>query len=196
MAYQTLHKQYQEQCGNNIIVTITFFSQSTPVESERYRNTLRAKDEEIKGLVSMLERSTSTEEKKDQDRLATELRVSQLEEELVAMREAEGNLDLQKAENMLLKETIDRLRYELDEMSNAASGPGTGPSSIAGTISKSLGAEFARNIQDHFVTNQSEDEGIVGGDSGDETEGEEIQTIITRKRVWIFSLLFALIMFP
>jgi hypothetical protein len=154
-------------------------------ESEKYRNTIRAKDDEIKELTHMMERSSNEEEKKDQVRLASEIRVSQLEEELIAMRAAEGNLDLQKAENMLLKETIDRLRFELDELSNAvATGSTTGHSSVVGTLSKSLGAEMARSMQEHFDSlDRHEDEGVVEGDSGEETEGEEIQTIITRKRV-------------
>jgi hypothetical protein len=115
----------------------------------------------------------------------------QLEQELISMREAEGNLDLQKAENLMLKETIDRLRFELDEITAAAAsgtGMSTGPPSNVGTISKSLGAEMARSMQEHFIpSGDSFDEGLAG-DSGEETEAEEIQTIITRKRVSLIQM--------
>ena len=158
------------------------------VESEKYRDALRQKDEEMKEMSRQSMRNVQDAEQRDQNRLANELHVAQLEEELISMREAEGNLDLQKAENLLLKETIDRLRFELDELTNNATTGSIGvPPSHSGTVSKSLGAEFSR-VQQQYETEESNSETAHGSFSGESTEGEEeeeIKTIIRRKRVRI-----------
>ena len=154
-------------------------------ESEKYRDALRQKDEEMKEISRQSMRNIHDAEQRDQNRLANETRVVQLEEELISMREAEGNLDLQKAENLLLKETIDRLRFELDELTNnATSGSiGVGLASHTGTMSKSLGAEFSRVHQ--YEIEEANPENAHSNFDGESTEGEEeeIKTIIRRKRV-------------
>jgi hypothetical protein len=73
-------------------------------------------------------------------------RINQLEVELSSALEAHTHFDEQKQENLLLKETIDRMRFEMDEMYNAASSNtlvGSGHSSAANTMSKNLGSELA-----------------------------------------------------
>jgi hypothetical protein len=67
-----------------------------------------------------------------------------LERDLEVLSIAQSQLDEQKQQNLFLKETIDRVRYEMDEMRNAAPGniASSGLSSAANTISKSLGAEL------------------------------------------------------
>lgn len=108
---------------------------------------------------------------------------------------AHTELDEQKQENLLLKETIDRLRFEMDEMRASASaavpGAGSGTSSATNTMSKSLGAELAGKMkwmdEDEGAEDLSSDTSTTVEDE-DETAGEEeedvIQTIITkRKRV-------------
>jgi hypothetical protein len=80
-------------------------------------------------------------------------------------------LDEQKQENMLLKETIDRMRFEMDEMrANAAlglppsaGGSGSGP----GTLSKTLGAELMGKMQ--------WEEGDEGDDERDGNEDEHVE---------------------
>jgi dynactin complex subunit len=156
-------------------------------ESEKYRDALRQKDEELKELARQSIRNAHDAEQRDQNRMANETRISQLEEELIAMREAEGNLDLQKAENLLLKETIDRLRFELDELTNNATtgSASIGPASHTGTVSKSLGAELSR-IQQQYESETAVSETALESISGESTGGEEeeIKTIIRRKRVY------------
>jgi hypothetical protein len=138
------------------------------------------------GRLSM--RNAHEAEQRDQNRVENETRITQLEEELISMREAEGNLDLQKAENLLLKETIDRLRFEMDELTNNATtgSLSNGPSSHAGTISKSLGAEFSRMQESYHSLDETESETVhetSSGEDGGAEEEEEIKTIIRRKRV-------------
>lgn len=101
---------------------------------------------------------------------------------------------------MLLKETIDRMRFDLDEMrNNVAAGagggaPGSGQSSVANTVSKSLGAELLGKmkgpwggmgeVDDMDTEGMEDDEGDSSGTpGGDDTESEDVvQTIITRKK--------------
>ncbi len=109
---------------------------------------------------------------------------------------------------MLLKETIDRMRYEMDEMRNTATSlngqtGASGMSSAMHTLSKSLGAELMGKLKWDM---EEEEEADARGDElgsdvstsveteeDDPTEGEDeedfIQTIITkRKRVRIYLL--------
>jgi hypothetical protein len=138
-------------------------------------------------MLRLSSRNAQDAEQRDQTRLATETRMTQLEEELIEMRKAEGNLDLQKAENLLLKETIDRLRFELDEMTNnATTGSLSVPSSHPGTFSKSLGAEISRTERGKFELEEGDETAVDEQSSGSEQGEEEIQTIIRRTRVSLF----------
>ena len=124
-----------------------------------------------------------------------EERILLLERDLEVLSIAQAQLDEQKQQNLFLKETIDRVRYEMDEMRNAAPGniAGIGLSSAANTISKSLGAELMGKMK--FDMDSDEDqEGDTTVEDEDKTEGEDeeedvVQTIITkRKRVRIYLL--------
>lgn len=78
-----------------------------------------------------------------------QMQVKQLEEELVAGQNAQRSLDEQKQENLVLKETIDRMRFDLDEMRQAATSghASTGQLSAKNSLSRSLGAELASKMQ-------------------------------------------------
>lgn len=123
-----------------------------------------------------------------------EERILLLERDLEVLSIAQAQLEEQKQQNLFLKETIDRVRYEMDEMRNAAPGniAGGGLSSAANTISKSLGAELMGKMK--FDMDSDEEEGDTAVEDDDKTEGEDeeedvVQTIITkRKRVRIYLL--------
>ena len=123
-----------------------------------------------------------------------EERILLLERDLEVLSIAQAQLDEQKQQNLFLKETIDRVRYEMDEMRNAAPGniAGSGLSSAANTISKSLGAELMGKMK--FDMDSDEDEGDTAVED-DKTEGEEeeedvVQTIITKRKRVRICLLF------
>jgi len=121
-----------------------------------------------------------------------EERLAQLEAELSHAQQAHTQLDEQKQENLMLKETIDRMRYEMDEMRNlsvmgAGQGTGSGSGSARGSVSKSLGAELLGKIGPQWGMDEEEEEDgldLDGEDQQDTEEEEEdvIQTIITRKK--------------
>ncbi|KAG1750268.1 hypothetical protein EDB19DRAFT_1679420 [Suillus lakei] len=174
-SYQSLQKQYQEQCA----------------ESERYRNQLRRRDQEIKDYQDAAALQSLEAVKWTKEASSYEDRLAHLEEELAIAQQAHAQLDEQKQENLMLKETIDRMRFDMDEMRNAATNAaaGSGHSSAANTMSKSLGAELMGKMGESW---DDEDDGVEEeGDSseleldmGEDTEEEEdvIQTIITRKK--------------
>ena len=127
-----------------------------------------------------------------------EERILLLERDLEVLSIAQAQLDEQKQQNLFLKETIDRVRYEMDEMRNAAPGniAGSGLSSAANTISKSLGAELMGKMKFDMDSDEDLEDGDTAVEDEDKTASEEeeedvVQTIITkRKRVRIYLLFF------
>jgi len=175
-------------------------------ESERYRNTLRRRDQEIKDFQDAAALQALENHKYAKEHDNYEERIAFLESELSIAQQAHAQLDEQKQENLMLKETIDRMRFDMDEMrNNAASTPtggggSSGQTSRSNTMTKSLGAELLgkmtgahwekiRSNQWDIAGGEGEEEGesgetVVNLDSdGEETEGEDVvQTIITRKK--------------
>ena len=201
--YSSLQKQYNEQCRTHFPSLFPSSIQEAhhyllSEASEKYRDDLRKREDAIRTLREAAALHEIETHKWQREHETYEDRINQLELELSSALEAHTHLDEQKQENLLLKETIDRMRFEMDEMRNAASSNtllGSGHSSAANSMSKSLGAELAGKMMSWDMDPEGE------GDSGeimmspettvvdeDETEVEEdedvIQTIITkRKRV-------------
>lgn len=156
--YTSLQRQYQEQC--------TF--------SEKYRSDLRAREETIRTLREAASLHELESQKWAREQQGYEDRIANLEAELSVAQGVYVQLDEQKQENMLLKETIDRMRFEMDEMrANAALGlppgtSGTGGGSGPGTLSKTLGAELMGKMQ------WDREGGEEGDDEGDGKEDESV----------------------
>lgn len=163
--------------------------------SEKYREDLRQREETIRNLRDAASLHDLENAKWAKEHENYEERIAQIEAELSLAQQAHSQLDEQKQENMLLKETIDRMRFDMDEMRNNASalGANSGHSSSSNTISKSLGAELAgkmkgawgieENIPEDEPDDASEGSTVVEAEESDSTEGEDvIQTIITRKK--------------
>lgn len=161
-------------------------------EASRIRELLLQREEEVSRLSDTNYLQSIEAKKLDDELLQWQHQVKVLEDELAAAHQAQQALDQQKHENMGLKETIERMRFEMDEMRQAAvSGhASSGPASVKASISRSLGAELASKMKE--VDWESNDEELVTDErqeaeatESDETESEDvIQTIITRtKRV-------------
>lgn len=92
-----------------------------------------------------------------------EAEVKRLETEVTVARKAESILEIQKQENLQLKETIDRMRFDLDEArAVAASGKpthtrGSTAGSAGGTMSRNLGDEINRRLLDAQAVEEEED---------------------------------------
>ena len=112
-----------------------------------------------------------------------EAEVKRLESELESARRAESVLETQKQENLLLKETMDRMRFDLDEARAAAANAlkvgghakiSTG-SSGAPTLSRNLGEEINRRLADAAMSAKAaQEEG--------EDDGEVIETVVTTRQ--------------
>jgi hypothetical protein len=165
-------------------------------ESEDLRNTLRRKDEEIRNCRESLSLQQMETSKYLKENEAYEERIVLLEQDLALAQQAQTSLDEQKQENLMLKETIDRMRFDMDELratltSNAASS-GSGTSSAPGSVSRSLGAELLSKMKvDSRWIDDDDDETDAAAtlkelgieDADENTDDEDIvQTIITRKK--------------
>lgn len=198
--YSSLQKQYQEQCSTYSIAIFPIFYLLIryAVASEKYRDDLRRRDETIRSLrenAALYEIETAKWQKEHD---TYEERLAALQSELNLALQAHSQLDEQKQENLLLKETIDRMRYEMDEMRSATSSGlgvvGSGTSSAMNTLSKSLGAELMGKMK-WGIEEEDEDTGRddlasdtttaveIEEDENTECEDEEdvIQTIITKR---------------
>jgi hypothetical protein len=166
-------------------VRLTLISRAA--ESERYRNNLRMRDQDFKELQDQTTLSSMEATKWQRDLASSEERTSALEHDLALAQAAHAQLDDQKQENLLLKETIDRLRFEMDAIRTNSPARAEAASREA-TVSRSLGAEMARGLgglawdaAQREEEEQAETETVVDEDSDTEDE-TEIQTIITRKK--------------
>lgn len=184
--YITLNRIYQDQVAS----------------SEQYRNDLREREREIMGLREAVSLHEVEAARFAQEQGLMEDRIHRLENDLDVAARAQEELDQQKQENLLLKETIDRMKFDLDELRNKenwATGS-SGPTSAANSISKSLGAELSAKLKDGRWNLDPEEDARreeILEEEDDITEGEEdedvVQTIITRKkRVSFLACIFCL----
>jgi len=171
------------------------YSSAIVDESEDLRNTLRRKDEEIRSCRESLSLQQMETNKYLKENEAYEERIVLLEQDLTFAQQAQASLDEQKQENLMLKETIDRMRFDMDELraglASNAPGVGSGTSSAPSSVSRSLGAELLSKLTDGGGWIDEDDEGdsaetlrVLGIEGkGDDTEDEDIvQTIITRTK--------------
>ncbi|KAI0298052.1 hypothetical protein B0F90DRAFT_1810993 [Multifurca ochricompacta] len=166
--YNSLQKQYQEQLN----------------ESEDLRNMLRRKDEDIRTFRESLSLQQMETAKYLKENEAYEERIVLLEQDLAFAQQAQASLDEQKQENLMLKETIDRMRFDMDDCWN-------GMSSAPGSVSRSLGAELLSKMRNGgWLDDEDEADsaatlkelGIDNTDENSEDEEDIVQTIITRKK--------------
>ncbi|KAI9636287.1 uncharacterized protein MKK02DRAFT_44991 [Dioszegia hungarica] len=153
--HANMQKMYNSQCD----------------EAQRLRDLLRDRDNEIRDFESAVQGHEADEEKYSGEITVLEAEIKRLESDLSSARTAEGYLETQKQENLQLKETIDRMRFDLDE-ARAAATKGTGhvrgPTGSSGpaTLSRNLGDELHRRLLDAERVQEAEEE----------DEAERIQT--------------------
>ncbi|CEQ38867.1 SPOSA6832_00319, partial [Sporobolomyces salmonicolor] len=166
-AYDTMKRNYTTTCE----------------EAERLRALVAETRRENRAAEEAMQNHALQVQQFDRDRELLQQAITKLEEDLLVARRAQDSLDDQKQENLMLKETIDRLRFDLDEMrvasrksgslDNGSPGDPNSPAkSLAASISKSLGREIANRMAEQEEESDSEE--------GDETEeeDEEVDDII------------------
>ncbi|KAG8905983.1 hypothetical protein FRB99_007840, partial [Tulasnella sp. 403] len=173
-AHQNLLRQYNEQCA----------------EAEKYRVVLREKDNRIKnGEQDILERMAEvTRVKAEKDIL--ENTIAALHDELNFARSAQHELEDQKHENLALKETIDRLRYEMDGLRDAVDSKiKSAASSRHGTLTRSLANELNNQVlspdrEDPVVQSPTADLSMETATTeiNDDMDEDYVETIITKSR--------------
>ncbi|KAJ1307389.1 hypothetical protein OPQ81_001494 [Rhizoctonia solani] len=170
--YSNMQKQYQEQC----------------TETERMRNALRRREQEIKDADDRAFMHEAETQKWIREREALEKSIETLEIELSATRHAANELDEQKQENLLLKETIDRLRFDLDALRAGMTSNVGGQNQAQATLSRSLANEiregFERREREERAREKEEEEAEeeVIVEDGEGSEDGYIETTITTTR--------------
>ncbi|KAH7100706.1 hypothetical protein BKA62DRAFT_619610, partial [Auriculariales sp. MPI-PUGE-AT-0066] len=169
-SYQSMQKQYQEQCA----------------ESEKYRNSIRRKDQDLKEAEDNAQAHHSEMTKWKAAHEIAEATIQSLEQELQSTRQAQEALAEQKQENMVLRETIDRMRFDLDELRSTKSLAGAGssrPGSIAGTINASMSRSLANELKAQLAEleeQEKEEDEVEDTERG--SDDEFVETIIKRRK--------------
>ncbi|GAA95710.1 uncharacterized protein L969DRAFT_85415 [Mixia osmundae IAM 14324] len=125
--YSSLKTSFEEQCD----------------ESEKLRDIVRLKEQElfenVERTVALAEQLETSNTQKD----FADAAIAQLEGDLASARQAEHDLEEERQHGLALKETIDRLRLDLDSLRLERQTKPDGEGHAA-TLSKSFGAELAR----------------------------------------------------
>ncbi|KAK8847502.1 hypothetical protein IAR55_005360 [Kwoniella newhampshirensis] len=175
----SLQKSLENAKANHASMQKMYSSQCE--EAQRLREMLRERDDEIRTLEESTDAHAADEEKFVREIAALEAEVRRVEADLAFAREAESHLDVQKQENLQLKETIDRMRFDLDEARTYAAeavalharGASVAELPNAGTLSRNLGDE----LNGRLLSEPKE------GSGGNESEEESfVETIVTRTR--------------
>ncbi|KAJ3483586.1 hypothetical protein NLI96_g6211 [Meripilus lineatus] len=167
--YQNLQKQYAEQLA----------------ESERTRSQLRARNDDLKHAKENLDLQSLELQKWASIQVNYDAQLQSLQEELQAAQMTNAELDEQKQENLMLKETIDRMRYEMDEMRNNIAGVASGGTvSAKGSVSRTLGMELGNRLKDMEWEDRDDDERVkeLLEEESEEEDEDVIQTVITRTK--------------
>ncbi|EJD49563.1 hypothetical protein AURDEDRAFT_84647 [Auricularia subglabra TFB-10046 SS5] len=130
VGYQTMQKQYQDQTA----------------AAETLRNALHAKEVEVQRAAEMASLHLSEARRHAAAREAADAQAAQLEEELSIAREAMQSVLEQRSENALLRETIERMKLDLDEL--RANRAPSRDSSRPSTVGRTLGAELLVQLAD------------------------------------------------
>lgn len=132
-------------------------------ESEKLRTQLNLKEEELRYAHQSIRSHASDLRKWESDRQLHEDVIKKLNLELHELQSTREILEEQKQANLELKATIDKLKFELEEQRARYAGSSVAdsrPTSVAGSLSKSLGAELAQlsGIDELKTADQCDDE--------------------------------------
>ncbi|KAL7419332.1 hypothetical protein Q5752_006170 [Cryptotrichosporon argae] len=145
---QSLQRSLENSKANHASMQKMYNSQCE--EAQRLRDMLRDRDAELKDLEASAQAHEADEDKFAREIEALQSEVSRLEADLSVAQQAETYLETQKQENLQLKETIDRMKFDLDEAQRVAKGghlrAATAASSSDGTLSRNLGDEITRRL--------------------------------------------------
>ncbi|KAK4054841.1 hypothetical protein OIV83_000765 [Microbotryomycetes sp. JL201] len=171
-SYETMKNNYSAQCE----------------EAEKLRALVAETRREFQAAEDAAQAAGLHSQQLEREKELLEKAIAKLEQDLSIALRVQDALSDQKQENLLLKETIDRLRFDLDEMRTKGRKSGfLDPAALSAghpaetpSMSKSLGKEIARKLA---ADGSDEDE----VHSGSETEGEDAEVddiiVTTHRRI-------------
>ncbi|BGO94729.1 hypothetical protein NBRC10512_007324 [Rhodotorula toruloides] len=150
---------------------------ATCEEAERLRALVAETRRENRAAEEAIQNHGLQIQQFERDRELLQQAVNKLEEDLVVARRAQDSLDEQKQENLLLKETIDKLRFEIEEMrvvgrksgflDNSSALASPAKASLGDSINRSLGREIATQLSEQD-SESSDEEGTAGEEDVDD----------------------------
>ncbi|SCV68675.1 BQ2448_796 [Microbotryum intermedium] len=173
-SYDSMKRNYLDQCE----------------EAEKLRSLVAETRRENRAAEEASHAQSLQAQQLERDREILQGAISRLEADLRVASQAQDTLDAQKQENLVLKETIDRLRFDLEEMqsSNRKSGfleggmPDSPDRAGMNSMSRSLGKELARNLAQEAMAARREAE-EDSGESGEAEDSDEVnETVVTTHR--------------
>ncbi|KDE06045.1 hypothetical protein MVLG_03599 [Microbotryum lychnidis-dioicae p1A1 Lamole] len=173
-SYDSMKRNYLDQCE----------------EAEKLRSLVAETRRENRAAEETAHAQSLQAQQLERDREILQGAISRLEADLRLASQAQDTLDAQKQENLVLKETIDRLRFDLEEMqsSNRKSGfleggmSGSPDRGSMNSMSRSLGKELARNLAQEAMAARMEAEKDSGESDEAEDSDEVNETVVTTHR--------------
>ncbi|GAA5837378.1 hypothetical protein JCM9279_005668 [Rhodotorula babjevae] len=166
---------------------------ATCEEAERLRTLVAETRRDNRAAEEAMQSHALQVQQFEHDRELLQQAIARLEADLADARRAQDSLDDQKQENLLLKETIDKLRFEIEEMRSVgrksgfldggSAGPGGAFASprktLDDSINKSLGREIASQMaaQQENEMSEQEEQDTAGEDDVDDF------IVTTRRRI-------------
>ena len=175
-SYDAMKRQYQSQ--------LTEADNLRALVAETRRDNRQAED--------LVQTHAAQVQQLEEDNGLLQQAVTKLEADLLEAKSLQDELDAQKQDNLSLKETIDRLRFDLDEIHSTSkkasilAGGGADSPADKLTASKSLGRELAQKLAEG---NGADEE---SGASQDEESGEEDEDIVVTTTRRVVSICFGI----
>ncbi|TIC01942.1 hypothetical protein E3Q16_03643 [Wallemia mellicola] len=148
--------------------------QDVNAEIDSLRDSLREKDRDVREARSRADRYEHEIKKWENERKGYEDALQRIKSQLEIARKSERVLEVQKSENVGLKETIDRLRGDLSHQLTYSGSSQDENAGQLGSVSRNLGKELARQL--------TEVDNSAGKTLSNEPSEGEIETIVTTRR--------------
>ncbi|GAA5901626.1 hypothetical protein JCM8208_001560 [Rhodotorula glutinis] len=165
---------------------------ATCEEAERLRTLVAETRRENRAAEEAMQSHSLQVQQFEHDREMLQQAIARLEADLADARRAQDSLDDQKQENLLLKETVDKLRFEIEEMRSVgrksgfldggSAGPGGAFASPRKTLDDSINKSLGREIASQMAAQQENESSEEEEDTAGEDDVDDI-IVTTHRRI-------------
>lgn len=119
-----------------------------PAKTRQHRDDIVRRDEMISHLQTQIRLRANEPQKREGEQAICLVRIKQMKDSLVAAQHAHATLEVLKKENTMLKDTITRLSFKMDEIRAIAK-----PSLTTSGIARAKGTVISGKEGDNTVRN-------------------------------------------